>query len=128
MFSLSTILIVFSSLFINPTEEISDLKAHRVIQKFTKEGGVYFLYEIKNTGNATVDARAYQVKLKVNGKKISFDKSPLSVPAGETIQYKSSYTFYNENQFDYSLEIKIKDENTENNKLVGKIILDQQAE
>ncbi len=63
--------------------------------------------------------------LKVNGKKISFDKATRELKPGQIIRYQSVKVFYKKDYdfLNYELEIKIKDSNLENNKLVGQSVL-----
>ena len=120
-----TLLLIGINLFINnPLAEpkTTDIKALRVIEKRTEDNGVYYHYEIKNTGNTIIPAKKYKVFLKVNGKTISFDKATRELKPGQTLKYESQKTFYkNDSEYlNYSLEIKFKDFNSENNILKGK--------
>ena len=101
-----------------------DIKALKVTEKRTEYNGIYYHYEIKNTGNTIIPAKSYKVFLKVpvlNGKTISFDKATSELKPGQTLKYESQKTFYKkDNKFlNYSLEIKMNDSNIENNKLKG---------
>ncbi len=99
----------------------TDIKALSVTEKRTEYNGIYYHYEIKNTGNTIIPAKSYKVFLKVNGQTISFDKATSELKPGQVLKYESQKTFYKkDNEFlNYSLEIKMKDSNTENNILKG---------
>jgi len=92
-----------------------------VTEKRTEYNGIYYHYEIKNTGNSIIPAKSYKVFLKVNGQTISFDKATSELKPGQVLKYESQKTFYKkDNEFlNYSLEIKMKDSNMENNTLKG---------
>ena len=123
MKSLTFLLIGINLLFNNSViaPKITDIKAMKVIEKRTEYDGIYYHYEIKNTGNTIIPAKSYKVFLKVNGKIISSDKSTSELKPGETLKYESQKTFYKKDYelLNYSLEIKFKDSNLENNKLKG---------
>ena len=123
MKSLTLLLIGINLLFNNSVVEpkITDIKAMKVIEKRTEYNGIYYHYEIKNTGNTIIPAKSYKVFLKINGKTISFDKSTSELKPGQTLKYESQKTFYKKDfeYLNYSLEIKFKDSNLENNKLKG---------
>ena len=123
MKSLTFLLIGINLLFNNSViaPKITDIKAMKVIEKRTEYDGIYYHYEIKNTGNTIIPAKSYKVFLKVNGKIISFDKSTSELKPGETLKYESQKTFYKKDYelLNYSLEIKFKDSNLENNTLKG---------
>jgi plastocyanin/YHS domain-containing protein len=99
----------------------TDIKALNVTEKRTEYDGIYYHYEIKNTGNTIIPANSYSVFLKVNGKTISFDKATSELKPGQTLKYKSEKTFYKKDHdvLNYALEIKMDDSNLENNILKG---------
>ena len=99
----------------------TDIKALRVVEKRIEYNGIYYHYEIKNNGNTIIPAKSFKVFFIVNGKIISFDESTSELKPGQTIKYDSQKTFYHKNYklLNYSLEIKFKDSNLENNKVKG---------
>lgn len=123
MKSIAILLIGLNLLFNNTVIEPknTDIKALTVTEKRTEHNGVYYQYEIKNTGNTIIPAKSYKVFLKVNGKTISFDKATCELKPGQIIKYESQKIFYKkDNEFlNHSLEIKMKDSNIENNILKG---------
>ena len=119
-----TLLLIGINLFFNNSvveTKTKDIKAMKVIEKRTEYNGIYYHYEIKNNGNTIIPAKSYKVFLKVNGKIVSFDKSTSELKPGQTLKYESQKTFYKKDYelLNYSLEIKFKDSNLENNKLKG---------
>ena len=124
MKSLTLLLIGINLLFNNSIVEpkTTDIKALKVIENRTEYNGIYYHYEIKNTGNTTIPAKSYKVFFKVNGETISFDKSTSELKPGQTVKYESQKTYYMKDykSLDYALEIKLKDSNLENNILKGK--------
>lgn len=112
-----------TSLFFGSLNETkkSDIEAHRVIENRTSMNGIYYSYEIKNSGETTISGGRYKVFLKVNGKKVSFDRATSDIKPGEIIRYRSQKTFYQkgDNKLDYSLEITYDDSDLSNNTLIG---------
>lgn len=98
-----------------------DIAAHRVIENRTSMGGIYYSYEVKNSGETTIAGGNYTVFFKVNGKKVSFDKATSDIQPGEIIRYRSQKTFYQkgDQKLDYSLEITYDDSDLSNNTLLG---------
>lgn len=120
MKTLSILIALFSLTAFNHPENTKDLAVDNVQQKFTSKGGVYFIYSIKNEGHQAVEGIEYKVKFKLNGKIISFDKSPRTLEPGEKLEFQTSYVEYeNTDGLNYALEIKVKDENQDNNTLKG---------
>ena len=123
MKSLTFLLIGMNLLFNNSVIETknTDIKAMKVIEKRTEYNGIYYHYEIKNNGNTIIPAKSYKVFLRVNGKIISFDESTSELKPGQAIKYESQKTFYKKDYelLNYSLVIKFKDSNIENNKIKG---------
>jgi hypothetical protein len=118
------LLLIGLNLFFNNSDiepKTTDIKALTVTEKRTEYNGIYYHYEIKNTGNTIIPAKSYKVCLKVNGKTISFDKATSELKPGQTLKYESQKTFYKkDNEFlNYSLEIKMNDSNMANNILKG---------
>jgi hypothetical protein len=119
MKTLLIIITFFTLSAFNTAPNTRDLAVGKVVQKFTEEGGVYFVYSVKNEGEKSIEGIEYRVKFKLNGKTISFDKSPRTLKPGEKIEYTTSYVDYDSKEFNYALEIKIKDDVKENNILKG---------
>ncbi len=123
---MKTIILVIlgmSSFIIKPSNLTRDLEALNVIENKTEYNGVYYYYEIKNSGDIVIPAGSYTVYFSVNGKKISFDKATSEIQPGQVIRYKSTRTFYWSEKLttlNYSLEIIYNDSNIENNILTGK--------
>ena len=110
---------LFNNAIVEP--KITDIKAMKVIEKRTEYNGIYYHYEIKNTGNTVIPAKSYQVFFTINGKTISFDKSTSELKPGQTLKYESEKTFYRKDDelLKYSLEVQFKDSNLKNNILKG---------
>lgn len=121
--NLPLLLILFLNLnFESSPAPIKDLAVDKVQHKFTSKGGVYFIYSIKNEGEVAVEGIEYKVKFKLNGRKISFDKSPKTLEPGEKLQYQTSFVEYKTDEdLNYILEIKVKDKVNKNNILEGRI-------
>jgi hypothetical protein len=115
--------IALVAIFGTPVIHNFDIEAHQVTGKSTIEGGIYFQYTLKNTGTEDIAGGEYTVKLKVNGKTVSFDKATGTMKAGQSIQYVSSHTFYeaDSDKLAYELIIKAKDDNRQNNVLTGTV-------
>lgn len=107
----------------------SDLEALRVIEKRTSMNGIYYDYEIKNSGETVIPGGSYKLFFKVNGKKISFDKATSDIKPGQTIKYRSQKTFYqkNDENLNYSLEIQYNDSDMANNILAGQSKFDSDS-
>lgn len=105
----------------NSEPKNADLEAFKVIEKRTEFNGVYYSYVIKNVGTTPIPSNSYQVFFKVNGKTISFDKASSAIEPGQTIVYESKKIFYKkvDENLNYSLEVRFKDSNLENNTLKG---------
>ena len=119
-----TLLLIGINLFLYNSiiePKVSDIKALKVIEKRTEYNGIYYHYEIKNTGNTVIPAKSYQVFFTINGKTISFDKSTSELKPGQTLKYESEKTFYRKDDelLKYSLEVQFKDSNLKNNILKG---------
>jgi archaellum component FlaG (FlaF/FlaG flagellin family) len=99
----------------------TDLEAFRVVEKRTLLNGIYYSYEIKNVGETSIPANSYKVFFKVDGKVVSFDKATSEIQSGQVIRYESSKVIYKKKKdvLDYSLEIRFKDVNLDNNILEG---------
>lgn len=99
----------------------TDLEAFRVVEKRTLFNGIYYSYEIKNVGETSIPANSYKVFFKVDGKVVSFDKATSEIQSGQVIRYESSKVIYKKKKdvLDYSLEIRFKDANLDNNILEG---------
>ena len=104
----------------------SDMEAYRVIEHRTSMDGIYYFYEIINSGETTIDGGSYEVFFKVNGRKVSFDKATSEIKPGETIRYRSQKTFYQkgDKKLVYSLEIKYNDSDLSNKSLTGQSSFD----
>lgn len=113
--------ITLSILNDGPESKKTDLEAFRVVEKRTLFNGIYYSYEIKNVGETSIPANSYKVFFKVDGKVVSFDKATSEIQPGQVISYESQKVFYKKKKFgiDYSLEIKFKDANLDNNSLEG---------
>jgi archaellum component FlaG (FlaF/FlaG flagellin family) len=120
---LSTFLISMTLSILNDGSEskTKDLEAFRVVEKRTLFNGIYYSYEIKNVGETSIPANSYQVFFKVDGKVVSFDKGTSEIQPGQVISYESQKVFYKKKKdgIDYSLEIKFKDADLDNNSLEG---------
>ncbi|MEQ8547504.1 MAG: hypothetical protein RIC03_06320 [Cyclobacteriaceae bacterium] len=123
MKSIALLLIGLNTYFNNSVIEpkTTDIEALTVTEKRTEDHGIYYHYEIKNTGNTIIPAKSYKVFLKVNGKTISLDRATSELKPGQIMKYESQKTFYKKDDefLNYSLEIKINDSNEENNVLKG---------
>jgi len=100
---------------------MKDIEATFVKDQRTSMNGGYYSYKITNTGESLIEADTYELVLRVNGKKISFDKDTRQLKPGQSIVYKTGKTIYqkkNEN-LDYVLEIDFQDDNPANNTLKG---------
>lgn len=109
------IIAFFTLTAFNPAPKTKDLSVGEVQQKFTEKGGVYFVYSIKNEGEETIEGIEYRIQFKLNGKTISFDKSPRTLKPGEKIEYTTSHVEYESEELNYALKIKIKDDIKSNN-------------
>ena len=122
------LLLGLGPMVIKPVDLTRDLSALQVIARTTLYNGVYYQYEIKNSGNTVIPAGSYTVFFKVNGKTISFDKETTAIEPGQVIRYKSSKTFYrspkNDNVLRYELVVKYDDVNASNNILTGETKLE----
>ena len=123
MKSFTLILVGVQLLFNNPIVDpkITDIQAIKVIEKRTEYNGIYYHYEIKNTGNTIIPAKSYQVFFKINGTPVSFDRSTSELKPGQTLKYESGKIFYRKDDelLNYSLEVQFKDSNLKNNRLKG---------
>lgn len=93
--NIQTILIGLSFL-IQPGdfEYRSELIDQKVIENRTSMGGIFYTYEIKNTGNFTLLPNTYKVEFRVDGKLVSFDRNTTMIKPGGKVTYKSQKTFY----------------------------------
>lgn len=99
----------------------TDIEATFVKDQRTSMNGVHYSYKITNIGETMIEADSYELVLRVNGKKISFDKDTRQLKPGQSIVYKTGKTIYqkkNEN-LDYVLEIDFQDDNPANNTIQG---------
>lgn len=93
--NIQTILIGLSFLIqTGDFEYRSELIDQKVIENRTSMGGIFYTYEIKNTGNFTLLPNTYKVEFRVDGKLVSFDKNTTMIKPGEKVIYKSQKTFY----------------------------------
>ena len=127
-FALSSIILTLSGLSaVYSQENITyDLEASQVLLKEGDSGYKYFSYVVKNVGKTTAPAESYKVFLKVNGKLISFDNKTSALEPGKTMMYTSKERFDPNNpgkKLKYQLIINTKDQNKENNRKKGEIIL-----
>jgi hypothetical protein len=127
LFSLAILGISLSFASFNEAKN-SDLEAFRVIEKRTSMNGIYYAYEIKNSGETMILGGSYKLFFRVNGKKISFDKATLDIKPGQTIKYQSQKTFYqkNDKNLNYSLEIEYNDSDIANNILTGQSLFNSE--
>jgi hypothetical protein len=119
IFTFIGIHLLFSSTIVD--SKITDIKAIKVIEKRTEFNGIYYHYEIKNTGNTVIPAKSYKVFFTINGTTVGFDKSTSELKPGQTLKYESGKTFYGKDDelLNYSLEVQFKDSNLKNNILKG---------
>ncbi len=108
------------------TVEGFDLEASEVVCHKTDTGQRYFSYRISNVGENAAPEGSYMVFFKVNGKMISFDTNTEELEAGRSVVYTSDVKFSPFNKkgrLKYKLIINTKDENKDNNKIQGEVLL-----